>query len=118
MTVYRVLSRTVLISGQWSVARKTAILLTTDHWPLLSLSRHQLFHVLRSRRQRPAQFDQLPVRIHVVVVFDAHSEILFWNINSRLDGEGLPRSQRRVVISGVVYVQPNGMAQSVDEILP
>ena len=48
------------------------------------------FYILRPRRQRRAQLDQLAVLIDQEIVFDAHPKVFLRNIYSRFYSETLP----------------------------
>ena len=65
----------------------------------------------------PLSLTQLAILINPVVVLDADSQLLFRNINSRLDGERHSRSERHGVIPGIVDVQSDVVAEAVNEIL-
>src|SRR6266446_1282793 len=52
------------------------------------------------------------------VVFDAHAQIFFGNVNTRLNGDDHARLERGAVVTGVVNVQADVMAKAVDEIGP
>ena len=75
-----------------------------------------LLHVFGSK-ERGTQLDQLAVGVDVEVVFDAHADIFFRNIDSRLDRERHARAERNVVIPAIVHIQANVVAQPVNEIL-
>src|ERR1700733_599215 len=82
-----------------------------------SLPCHQFFHLISPRRQRPTQFDQLPILVDIEVVFDAHPKVFLGNINSRLDGKSHTGTERNRIVVGVMHVEPDVVAQAVDEVL-
>lgn len=83
----------------------------------LSFGGHRALHFVGGVGQCRGQLDQLAAGVHVIHVFDSHSELFFWNINAGLDGEDHPRSKWDVVVAGVVDIQTNVVAKAVDEIL-
>src|SRR2546429_1940013 len=51
------------------------------------------------------------------VVFNAHAQILFGNVNARFDGDHHSRLQRAAMVARIVYVEADMMAQAMNEIL-
>src|SRR5579872_835768 len=80
--------------------------------------RHRMFHFVCGMRKFFGQLDELAAGIYVIHVFDTHSQLLLGNINARLDGENHSGSQRYVIIAGIVNVEANVMAETVNEIFP
>ena len=77
-----------------------------------------MFHFVGGVGQCRGQFDQFAAGVHVIHVFDSHSQLFFRNINAGFDGEDHPRSEWDIVVAGVVDIQANVVAEAVDEILP
>src|SRR5207247_5927762 len=52
------------------------------------------------------------------IVFDAHAEILFGDVDAGLNGNDHAGLESGAMVAGVVNVQADGMAEAVDEIGP
>src|SRR6266699_1395602 len=51
------------------------------------------------------------------VVFNAHAQILFGNVDARFDGDHHSRLQRAAMVARIVYVEADMVAQAMNEIL-
>ncbi len=80
----------------------------------MRFAQRQVFDLIRSLRQRLSQPDQLSVVVHIEHIFDPHAELLFWNVNSGLDGENHAWTERDRVIALVVDIQSYIMAEPVN----
>src|SRR5262249_29141613 len=80
------------------------------------LSCKQLLDFRRVSRQRSTQ-GFLPIFSHEHDVLDAHAEIFFRDVNSRLDRDHHAGLERRIGIGSVVHFETHVMAQPVREVL-
>src|SRR5262249_30878729 len=83
---------------------------------LALLLRHRTLNLIGRVRQFGSQVHELSVGVNVVNVLDAHSQFLFRDVNTGLDGEyrsGLQWSSR---LAWIVHIQADIVAQAVNEV--
>src|SRR5262249_28134778 len=51
------------------------------------------------------------------IVFDADSEVFLWDVNTGLDGDDHAGLERLAALAGIVNVEANAMAETVNEVL-
>src|ERR1041385_5094326 len=95
-------------------AKQTAS--TPAYFATWSLFPNDLLNVGDFTRQRRAQDFAAVFRDHHNVL-DADADILFRNINSRLDGQDRSCLERSGRIAGIMNVQPHIMTKAMHEIL-
>src|SRR5207253_6320398 len=81
-------------------------------------SRHPFLYLFSRRRQSRSQLHQLTVFIDIEHVFDPHTQVLFRNVDARLDREHHARTDRHGVVSCIVHIQSHVVAEAVNEIVP
>ena len=75
-----------------------------------------MFDFVGRVRQIAGQVDQLAVLIHVKNVFDPYSQFFFRDVDSGFKGKYRPRSQRNVIVAGIVDIQSDVVAKPVNEV--
>ena len=81
-----------------------------------SLAGHQLLDLLWLLRQGFSEADQLAILVHVEHILDAHTELFFGNVNSRLDGEDHAGAERRRILADVVDIESDVVPETVDKV--
>ena len=67
-------------------------------------------------RQIARQVDQFAILIDIENVFNPHPEFFFRDIDSGLKGKHRPRTQRNVVVIGIVNIQSDVVAEAMNEV--
>ena len=81
------------------------------------LARHGRLDFLSRVRQCGSQVYQLALRRNPHDVFDAHTQLLFRDVNSRLNCEHCTARNRGHDVTDIVHFQSDVMAQTVNEVL-
>src|ERR1700730_16946951 len=77
---------------------------------------HRTLYFVGGVWQFLGQLDQLAACVHVIHVFNSHSQPFLRNINTGLDCEDHSWSQRGVVIARIVDIEADKMPKPMDEV--
>ena len=81
------------------------------------MSLHRSLDLVRGTGQVRGELHQLARRIDPIHVFNADTQLLFGNVDAGFKSDHHPGFERLVVVRGIVDIQANAMAQSVDKVL-
>ena len=81
------------------------------------LSMHRRFDFVGCVRQVGVEVDELAIGTDEEVALDANAELLFGDVNARLDGEDHSRFQHGWVVGGIVHIDADHVAEAVQPVL-
>src|SRR5690348_6686685 len=82
-----------------------------------SLFLHRLFYFIGCVRQVLRKVHQFSALVHVERVFDAYTEIFLRDVDSGFNCEYFSGREWFVEWSGIVHIESDAMAESVNEVL-
>ena len=81
-----------------------------------SLAGHGTLDVVRGVRQVRGQVDQLAVLVYVENIFNPHAQFFLRDVDARLESKHRSRTERNVIVIGIVDIQADVVTQAMDKI--